>query len=220
MAQPRRRGDPPGGGRGSGRLRGLRRADGDRRDPARAGPPARHQGAGRHPPQARPLPALRVGARAGPARPAGHAARPHRDDRALAVLPGRDRRHRGPVRGRHLRCGRGTEPWIRREQAGICRTGRPWRLPRGAGPHQPASSRAVLRRLPGRSRRPRGQPAVRDRAHRRDARADQAPGRPVRPAPGRDRGGQRRRAYRQHRLPVPGPAGRGLPGQADPGLVA
>src|SRR6266536_1339996 len=51
----------------------------------------------------------------GPARPAGHAAGPYRDGRAVAVLPGRDRRHSGQVRGRHLRSGRGTESRIRRD---------------------------------------------------------------------------------------------------------
>ena len=40
------------------------------------------------------------------------------------------------------------------------------------------------------------------------------------PAPGRQRGEQRRPAPSRHRPPLPGPAGRGLPHQAGPGLVA
>ena len=166
--QPRRRGDPPGGGRGSGRLPGLRRAeviDEIQRVPdlllaikeqVDADPrPGRYLLSASV--ERWPYAACRTRCRAASRRSSS----------------GRSPRERStaPPTGSWTPSsrGRGTRPWIRHDQAGICRTGRAWRFPRSASPHQPASSRALLRLLPGRSRRPRGQPAIRDRAHRRDA---------------------------------------------------
>jgi len=62
--------------------------------------------------------------------------------------------------------------------------------------------------------------AIKERAHRRDAGPDPPPGGPLRSALGRQRGRQRRPAPRQYRASVPRLAGRGLPDQADPRLVA
>ena len=112
------------------------------------------------------------------------------------------------------------DPRIRGDPAGIRRAHRPRRFSGGGGQDEPTPSRALLRLLPRRSRRARRQPAVRHRTHPRDAGPDPHAGGPFRPAAGRQRGGQRSRAPGQHRPPVRGPAGRGLPDQADPGLVA
>jgi hypothetical protein len=145
MAQPRPRGHQASRRGGPDRLRNRCRGDGHRRDPARPGAATRNQGRGRQRLPAGPLPADRLRPSAGAADTAGCTTRADGDDRAVAILPGRDRQNTRPVRRRGLRPWSTDAPLLDGQPQGLRRADRAGWLPGGGRPYRSTPPGTLLR---------------------------------------------------------------------------